>query len=52
MTIVVIEHDMAFVWQIASKVTILHLGNIFVEGSLDEVVNNENVVRLYLGKDC
>jgi branched-chain amino acid transport system ATP-binding protein len=50
MTVVVIEHDMTFVRQIASKVTVLHFGQVFVEGTLDEVVNDENVVRIYLGK--
>lgn len=51
MTIIVIEHDMTFVRQIARKVTVLHFGKIFVEGTLQEVVNNEDVVRIYLGKD-
>jgi branched-chain amino acid transport system ATP-binding protein len=51
MTIVVIEHDMAFVRQIARKVTVLHFGKVFFEGLLGEVVNNEDVVRIYLGKD-
>lgn len=51
MTIVVIEHDMTFVRQIARRVTVLHFGQVFVEGTLDEVVNNEEVVRIYLGKD-
>ena len=50
MTIVVIEHDMAFVRQIAKRVTVLHFGQIFDEGSLDEIVSNEDVVRIYLGK--
>jgi branched-chain amino acid transport system ATP-binding protein len=50
MTIVVIEHDMAFVRQIAQRVTVLHFGQVFDEGSLDEVVRNEDVVRIYLGK--
>ena len=51
MTIIVIEHDMTFVRQIARKVTVLHFGKVFVEGDLDKVVNNEDVVRIYLGKD-
>jgi len=51
MTIVVIEHDMTFVRQIARKVTVLHFGQVFLEGTLDEVVNNEEVVRIYLGKE-
>ena len=51
MTIVVIEHDMTFVRQIARKVTVLHFGQVFLEGTLDEVVHNEEVVRIYLGKE-
>jgi len=51
MTIVVIEHDMTFVRQIARRVTVLHFGQLFLEGTLDEVVNNEEVVRIYLGKE-
>lgn len=50
MTIVVIEHDMSFVRQIAKRVTVLHFGQVFDEGSLDEIVSNEDVVRIYLGK--
>ena len=50
MTIVVIEHDMAFVRQIAKRVTVLHFGEVFDEGSLDDIVRNEDVVRIYLGK--
>jgi branched-chain amino acid transport system ATP-binding protein len=50
MTIVVIEHDMAFVRQIAKRVTVLHFGQVFDEGSLDDIVRNEDVVRIYLGK--
>jgi urea transport system ATP-binding protein len=49
-TIIVIEHDMVFVRQLASKVTVLHQGSILCEGSLDEVQNNERVIEVYLGK--
>jgi urea transport system ATP-binding protein len=49
-TIIVIEHDMAFVRQLASKVTVLHQGSVLCEGSLDEVQNNERVIEVYLGK--
>jgi branched-chain amino acid transport system ATP-binding protein len=51
MTIVVIEHDMTFVRQIARKVTVLHFGQVFLEGTLDEMVHNDEVVRIYLGKE-
>ena len=50
MTIIVIEHDMAFVRQIAQRVTVLHFGQVFDEGSLDRIISNEDVVRIYLGK--
>jgi len=50
MTIIVIEHDMAFVRQIAKRVTVLHFGKVFDEGTLDKIVGNEDVVRIYLGK--
>ena len=50
MTVIVIEHDMTFVRQIATRVTVLHFGKIFDEGTLDDIVKNEDVVRIYLGK--
>ena len=50
MTIIVIEHDMAFVRQIAQRVTVLHFGQVFDEGSLERIIGNEDVVRIYLGK--
>jgi urea transport system ATP-binding protein len=49
-TIIVIEHDMVFVRQLASKVTVLHQGSILREGSLDDVQNDERVIEVYLGK--
>jgi urea transport system ATP-binding protein len=51
-TIVVIEHDMVFVRQIAAgrKVTVLHQGSILCEGPVDEVQNNERVKEVYLGR--
>ncbi len=51
-TIVVIEHDMVFVRQIAAgrKVTVLHQGHVLCEGAVDEVQNNERVIEVYLGR--
>jgi len=49
-SIIVIEHDMAFVRQIARKVTVLHQGSILCEGSVDEVQNNDKVIEVYLGR--
>ena len=49
-SIVVIEHDMAFVRQIARKVTVLHHGTVLCEGTVDEVQNSEQVMEIYLGR--
>src|SRR5579863_3239027 len=49
-SIVVIEHDMTFVRQIARKVTVLHQGTVLFEGSVDEVQANEKVIEVYLGR--
>jgi urea transport system ATP-binding protein len=49
-SIIVIEHDMTFVRQIASKVTVLHQGSVLCEGTVDEVQSNERVIEVYLGR--
>lgn len=48
-SILVIEHDMEFVRQIARKVTVLHEGSVLCEGSIDEVQSNPRVIEVYLG---
>jgi len=47
--VIIIEHDMDFVAQIAKKVTVLHMGKIIAEGTMDQVQNNEKVKEVYLG---
>jgi len=49
-SIIVIEHDMVFVRQIARTVTVLHQGSILCEGTVDEVQANERVIQVYLGR--
>ena len=49
-SIVVIEHDMTFVRQIARKVTVLHQGTVLCEGTVDEVQSDPRVVEVYLGR--
>ena len=49
-SIVVIEHDMAFVRQLARKVTVLHQGTVLCEGTVDQVQNDERVREVYLGR--
>lgn len=48
-SVIVIEHDMQFVAQIADKVTVLHQGKILAEGSVDKVKADPKVVEVYLG---
>lgn len=50
MTIFIVEHDMAFVRQIARFVTVLHYGCIFAEGTLDQIESNKDVRSIYLGE--
>jgi len=48
-SIVLIEHDMAFVRMIAHKITVLHQGKLLSEGSLDAIQKDERVIDVYLG---
>jgi urea transport system ATP-binding protein len=49
-TVVVVEHDMAFVRELGVKVTCLHDGSVLAEGTIDQVSQNERVVEVYLGR--
>ncbi len=49
-SLVVVEHDMAFVEKIARRVTVLHEGSVLTEGSLAQVRADERVVSVYLGR--
>ena len=49
LSILFIEHDMNFVKKIANNVTVLYYGKLFAEGPIEEIVNNEEVIRIYLG---
>ena len=49
-TVVVIEHDMAFVRDIRAKTVVLHHGSIIASGAFDEIQNNDLVRDVYLGR--
>ena len=49
LAIVVVEHDVAFVREVAETVTVLHQGAVFAEGSVADVTAREDVRRIYLG---
>lgn len=48
-SILVIEHDMEFVRQIANKITVLHEGSVLCEGTMDEIQSDRRVIDVYLG---
>jgi urea transport system ATP-binding protein len=48
-SIIVIEHDMNFVENIADRVTVLHQGKWLSEGSMEHVKNDPNVIEVYVG---
>jgi urea transport system ATP-binding protein len=49
-SLVVVEHDMAFIARIARKVTVLHEGSVLAEGPLDAVQADPRVIEVYLGR--
>lgn len=48
-SVIVIEHDMGFVEDIATRVTVMHQGKTLSEGSMDRVQNDPKVIEVYLG---
>ena len=48
-SVIVIEHDMEFVREIADRVTVMHLGKILSEGSMEKVSSDPNVIEVYIG---
>ena len=49
-TVLLVEHDMHIVRQIGQRITVMHQGQTLAEGPMSEVMNNETVRRVYLGK--
>jgi urea transport system ATP-binding protein len=48
-SVVVVEHDMAFVRSIAKRVVVLHEGQVIAEGDMDTVQKHSRVIEVYLG---
>jgi branched-chain amino acid transport system permease protein len=48
-TLIIVEHDMEIVRELADRVVVLANGRLLVDGSMDDVVGNEDVKRAYLG---
>jgi len=49
-SVVVVEHDMAFVRALGVKVTVLHEGSVLSEGHIDDVSADPRVIEVYLGR--
>jgi branched-chain amino acid transport system ATP-binding protein len=49
-TILMVEHVMRVIMGLCDRVTVLHHGEMICEGTPEEVCNDENVVKVYLGK--
>ena len=48
-TLIVVEHDMAFVREIAERITVLHLGSVLAEGNVEQIETDPKVRAAYLG---
>jgi urea transport system ATP-binding protein len=48
-SVIVIEHDMDFVTEIADRVTVMHMGKVICEGSMEVVRNDPKVIEVYIG---
>ncbi|MEJ8570282.1 ABC transporter ATP-binding protein [Microbaculum marinum] len=51
-SVIVVEHDMQFIRQIARQVTVFHRGAIFIEAPVAEIMSNPAVQEIYLGKSA
>jgi urea transport system ATP-binding protein len=49
-SVLVVEHDMQFIRQFASTVTVLHQGKLLCEGPVEEVQSDARVIEVYIGR--
>ncbi len=49
LTIVMVEHKMKVVMEVSNKITVLHYGKVLAQGNPDEIRNNAEVRKVYLG---
>ena len=49
LTIILVEHDMDVVFDLADRISVLHFGQLIAEGTPDQIRANADVQRAYLG---
>ena len=49
-TLLIVEHDMDVIFNLADTVTVMHLGEVLAEGSVQEIRTNEKVGEVYMGR--
>ena len=50
-TLLIVEHDMDVVFQLADRITVLHRGQVLAEGEPSEIERNADVQAVYLGSE-
>jgi len=51
-TLMVVEHDMSFVRQIADVVVVMHMGSLLARGTIKDIEENRRVREVYLGEEA
>jgi len=50
-TFVIVEHDMDIVFSLSDRIIVLHRGQVLADGAPDEIKQNEDVRKVYLGEE-
>jgi branched-chain amino acid transport system ATP-binding protein len=50
-TFVIIEHDMDIVFSLSDRIIVLHRGQVLADGKPEEIKQNEDVKKIYLGEE-